>query len=72
MYLFVYHNKNDNIYKSEAQEINIDKYKVAENISYKEYHIVSKLIFLQTSFTKFIMIRQLIFNSKNICKIVKN
>ena len=40
------YNKNDNMHKSEAQEImiDIDKYRVAGNIT--EYHIVSKLIFM--------------------------
>ena len=48
-------NKNDNIHKSEAQEIedktNIDKYREAANI--KEFHIISKLIFLRIIIPKF-------------------
>ena len=44
---------------------NIDKYRVAANIT--EYHIISKYIFI---IQKFMMIRQL-FHVKNVCKNVK-
>ncbi len=51
--------------KSDDQT-NIDKYRVTANII-TEYHIISKLIFLNIIFPKFIDIRQL-FHVINVCK----
>ena len=56
-------------FKKSDDQTNIDKYKVATNIT--EYHIRSKLIFLRIIIPKFMKIRQL-FNVKNLCKNVKN
>ena len=55
--------------KKSDDQTNIDKYKVAENIT--EYHIISKLIFLRIIIPKFMMKRQK-FHVKNVCKNVKN
>ena len=50
-------------FKKSDDQTNIDKYRVAANI--KEYHIISKLIFLAIIILKFIKIRQL-FLVKNV------
>ncbi len=55
--------------KKSDDQTNIDKYKVAVNIT--EYHIISKLIFLRIIIPKLVMIRQL-FHVKNVCNNVKN
>ena len=63
-------NKNDNIHKTSSRnQMNIDKYRVASNIT--EYYIISKLIFLRIFISKFMKIRQL-YHVKNLCKVFKN
>ena len=63
--------KKINIHKTKLKksygQTNIDKYKVAANIT--ECHIISKLIFLRIVIPKFIMIRQLLHvkMSKSTC-----
>ena len=44
-------------FKKSDDQANIDKYRVAANV--KEYHIMSKLIFLGIIIPKFMKIRQL-------------
>ena len=55
-------------FKKSDYQTNIDKYKVAANIT--EYHIISKLIFLRIIIPIFKKIRQL-FHVKNVWKNVK-
>ena len=55
-------------FKKSDDQTNIDKYKVAENIT--EYPIISKLTFLRI-IPKFMNIKQL-FHVKKVCKNVKN
>ena len=50
-------------FKKSDNQTNIDKYKVAANITV--YHIISKLIFLRIIIPKFMKIRQL-FHLKNV------
>ncbi len=52
-------------FKKSDDQTNIDNYRVSANI--KEYHIISKLIFLRIITPKLMRIRQL-FHVKNICK----
>ena len=51
-------NNIDKIHKSD-DETNIDKYRVAANIT--EFHVISKLIFKGITIPKFRMKRQLFF-----------
>ena len=56
-------------FKKSDDQTNIDKYRVAANIT--EYHIISKLIFIRIIIPKFMKKRRL-FHVKNVCKNVKN
>ncbi len=55
--------------KKSDDQTNIDKYRVAANIT--EYYIISKLIYLRIIVPKFKIIKQL-FYVKYACKNVKN
>ncbi len=61
-------NKTDNIHINEAQKSNIDKDRVAANIT--EYRTVSKLIFQRISISRFMMTRQF-YHLKIVCKMLK-
>ncbi len=56
-------------FKKSDDQTNIDKYRVASNIT--EYYVISKLIFLRFIIPKFMMISQL-YHVKNVFKNVKN
>ena len=60
-------NKNDNIHKKKFKksdnQTNIDKYRVATNIT--EYHVISKLIFLRINIQILINFRQFLHAKKN-------
>ena len=55
--------------KKTDDQTNIDKYRVAANIT--EYYIISKSIILRIIIPKFMMIRQS-FHVKNVCKCQKS